>query len=264
VVFSNIWISCGVAATTYVGMKIGIVPFDFLYCLIAGFATLFAYNIQRIFKLQEVISVPSQRHIWIEKNKQIILALSVFGAIAGISLSIFTFSLNAVFSSIPFILLVLLYAYSIGKFKALRELPFAKILIISAVWAWTIAVLPVINQGESLQLDNWYYVVFMFLFVFALCIPFDIRDIENDRSKIKTLPVVLGQSNAIMIALFILSACLYIAFYFKWLELEAVVVLSSIIILWSNKERKELFYTGLIDGMFLLLWVLYKVLAVFS
>jgi 4-hydroxybenzoate polyprenyltransferase len=262
VVFSNIWISLGVGATTYVGMKKGIVPFDIQYCLIAGLATLFAYNIQRIFKLEDGILIPSERHIWIEKNRNIILVLSIFGGTAGLLFSIYTLTFNSVICSVPFLLLVLLYAYSIGKLKALRELPFAKITIISAVWTWTIAVLPVVNKGIHLDIVNWWYILFIFLFVFALCIPFDIRDIDNDKSKIKTLPIVIGKKNAIFVSLTILAACLYIAFYFNWLELEALVVISSLLVILSNKKRSELFYTGLLDGMFLLLYVIYRLYAV--
>jgi 4-hydroxybenzoate polyprenyltransferase len=190
------------------------------------------------------------------------LVLSIFGGTAGLSFSIYTLTFNSVICSVPFLLLVLLYAYSIGKLKALRELPFAKITIISAVWTWTIAVLPVVNKGIRLDIINWWYIFFIFLFVFALCIPFDIRDIENDKRKIKTLPIVIGKKNAIFVSLAILTICLYIAFYFNWLELEALVVISSLLVILSNKKRSELFYTGLLDGMFLLLYVIYRLYAV--
>mgnify|MGYP000285845633 CR=1 FL=1 len=98
------------------------------------------------------------------------------------------------------------------------------------------------------------FIFLMVLFVFAITIPFDIRDLQLDDLSQRTIPQVIGIEKSITLAnvLLFLGAVLgwvcvaYSAAAFTGLLMS--YVLTSIILSFVKKETKELYYSGLIDG----------------
>ncbi len=101
---------------------------------------------------------------------------------------------------LPLVLLTLAYEFpAIPGFGGLRlrQVPYLKIFLIAGVWAATTVVLPVIHAGHQVPVGSTLLLVLeRFLFVFAITIPFDLRDRIYDRSQgLKTLPHKLGAAN---------------------------------------------------------------------
>jgi 4-hydroxybenzoate polyprenyltransferase len=95
-------------------------------------------------------------------------------------------------------------------------------------------------------------------FIFAITIPFDIRDLALDQgAKVDTLPGIWGIKSAKKIALTALLLMLFFVIYNavqgtytmgNTLALLLSVAISAVLILGSNPQRHDYYYTGLLDG----------------
>lgn len=252
-VFSNIWVSCSVFSFTLYTHLLFDISKGFEYSLLAGFTTLFAYNFQRLLKLHNYNEHKSYRHHWIEENQKTILALTYVSALLSFTLAYRVLTLATILYSIPFILFVLLYAYSSDRIKAIREIPFTKNIIIAIVWTWVIAAMPLLLNNFQITYFEFTYIALVFLLVFALCIPFDIRDIKLDEGKVRTIATQYGIKTARAISEVILITLGMVAFYFTFYNIGLVAYISVIVVLNTKKNTNELYYTGLIDGLFMLI-----------
>ncbi len=103
-------------------------------------------------------------------------------------------------------------------------------------------------------------------FIFAITIPFDIRDLELDQEKeVATLPGRLGIQRAKKVAYAALGLMLFAA---TWntiyghyslgvaLGLLLSAVLSGLLIYGADAKRHDYYYTGLLDGTMILQAVL--------
>jgi 4-hydroxybenzoate polyprenyltransferase len=103
-----------------------------------------------------------------------------------------------------------------------------------------------ISQNIALHL------IARFLFVFAITIPFDIRDLKYDTQNLRTIPLFFGALKSRFIAVFSLFICGVIAI-FQHLEkalifpnLLALIFLyfvSSIFIAKSDESRGEMYFS---------------------
>lgn len=112
---------------------------------------------------------------------------------------------------VPAVVLMLAYGWPFlpipPRFR-LRRRPYWKIFLIAAVWAWVGLVLPLVESGlgslRGLPLMHWSLALPLlgrFLFVLAITLPFDIRDIEVDRVlRVQTLPAWLGARKSIQLS----------------------------------------------------------------
>jgi 4-hydroxybenzoate polyprenyltransferase len=151
-----------------------------------------------------------------------------------------------------------------GKRRKIKDYGFLKIVTLSLLWTLVTVWFPV----NTMHVDNWlFFLVFIkrFIFMFVLCLLFDLRDIEIDREeRINTLPVKLGKaacyrlSYALLILLLLLSVVQYI--YIPQLSFLVAVVISLLITFWvieqTKKNNSDIIYLAGIDGMMLLQAVL--------
>ncbi len=181
----------------------------------------------------------------------------------GLALLICTYQLFFFKESIFIFLLpcaIVTFAYSIpviGKNnkKKFRDYYLLKLPLLSFVWAFSTVIIPLAEQ--NIDLLSPFVVKQMlcrFLFMFALCVPFEIRDMEIDKLyKVKTFPIVLGRSFTIKTGIIFLlleillhhsmdlSSKIIVA-----LDLSSVIAITWIIIL--KKQRGEYFYKLFVDG----------------
>jgi 1,4-dihydroxy-2-naphthoate octaprenyltransferase len=88
------------------------------------------------------------------------------------------------------------------SFTALRSLPGLKLLLISASWTYLTFVIPQLLQNATFDAAFAGEVFFRTLFIAAITLPFDMRDIEVDNAKMYTLPQLIGKEKALNLALF--------------------------------------------------------------
>ena len=176
------------------------------------------------------------------------------------------------------ILLLLLMAipallYSIPLFSKgnkkirLRELLFFKMPLLAFVWAFSTVVIPAVNEGVAMTSPP---LIFLFLsrffFIFALCIPFEVRDIEFDRkNKTLTIPVVYGAfaTRFIGVVAVLIEICIhhflsfekYISYNIVW-ALDVTSIAAMLWIIYENKLSGKYFYKFLVDGTMIIRYII--------
>ena len=250
-VYSNIWISLGASLLTLLSFKvIGFAP-NIDYVLFVFFCTLFSYNFQRVSRLKTIAKYSPNS--WVVENStiaKVLLFLSFIGAI------VFVPIFEAPFSLIWLVILaVISVGYSYGK---LRDLPYVKILLISTSWAIASGIIPAIvleNQPTFVFLTSFGWV---FCYILAITIPFDIRDIGIDEERKKTIPQWVGTKNSKIIALVFL--CLSAFCFGSLVEIPALIgylvscLVAGVLIIKSSSLKPDLFFSLGIDGHLIFLF----------
>lgn len=184
----------------------------------------------------------------------------------------FNFSVSLFISLIPMGILALGYSIPVipgsGQNIGLREIPGLKIFLIAFLVSCVTVFLPVIStNGEVNFKDSEILFIFFqrFFFLFAVCLPFDIRDMAYDIIKgTKTLPVLLGEKKSKMMAFASLLFCLA----FSILHVSAgdlqlahasgifVSLLISAVILMKVSQKSSAYYFSFIVECLLILQTL--------
>jgi 4-hydroxybenzoate polyprenyltransferase len=267
--YSNVFMSlCAVAQALVTLQLIGAKPTYPLLILLFT-STLFIYNISIFLSKPKR---PSRSHFrrvrWFFNYYKAMVVITVACAISLIPL----FFLISIQSRILLILLsVLSVGYSLPIFKSgdkrygLRNVPGIKSLMITTVWVMSSVVLPIF-EAEKWQLvhisftDEGLLIAKRFLFIFALTIPFDIRDLFQDaRAGTKTIPVMFGERNAYLFCQALLAGYLVLLFLLKgngfnhdFFALSLTAVLMGWLIFKSEWEKDEYYYFFYMDGVLIL------------
>jgi 4-hydroxybenzoate polyprenyltransferase len=260
ILFSSIFIaSCAVALCIETNILLGL-PLNQIsfYCFVFG-ATLAQYNLHYLVKTVAVEK--SERLAWSQRNKSLHFILLIIGSLL-ILFSFFSFHLK------HFIILICLggisFLYSFpflpfGSKKRIKDYGSLKILTITFLWTLVTVWFPV----NSMPFDTglfWLVFAKRFIFMFVLCLLFDMRDIEIDgKEKINTLAVKLGQKKSYFLAYF--SLVLFVAFsvaqyyylpqsaYLIAMLISALATLMTIEL--TKKSNSDYVYLAGIDGMML-------------
>ena len=220
------------------------------------FATIFTYNFQRIVRVGKL-----QSHVrtdWLKKNKFLIYLIMIIGAV----MSLYLFSDFKTNTQIAIIFSgILSVSYPFG----LRKIPFSKIFIISLVWTTSTMLLLVLEENSiPLNINTYLHLICRFLFVFAICIPFDIRDIKYDNIKLKTIPIIVGVSKSKLISFISLFSIVIISIVQFWnykLSIEFLIaiilscIVSSIFISKSDEKKSDFFFSFWIESLSILLYL---------
>lgn len=265
--FSNIFIAlCAIAqgALTYLLLdaQINVYLLVFLGC-----STLFLYNLSMLLSrpLNPERS-PFRRVRWIFNHYNWIAGLSALALVALLPLTlhlhwrtIVTFALTGLLAlsyNLPFLQFN-------GSKAGLRAIPGAKLFIIAAVWALSCVYVPIVDlQSNGFDVPASASVILLikrFMFVVAITIPFDIRDLFQDQQyQLKTIPVLLGEKGALIFCQILLGAYITLLFifsnpiyYYTW-ALALVTLLTGWVIFKSRWQRNEYYYFLFLDGTLLL------------
>lgn len=270
-VYSNVWIAlCAgcVVLQTEILLK---AETTWVLPLFGFFSTVFLYNYQRAVKLRgkPSYSIPG-RNTWLVKNRTAIFYWALLGGMATLIIMMFLNIRDLAVLAIPGGL-SFLYVLNVFRLKgrkaALRDLPYLKVYLIALSWTALSVWLPI--SYHDMDFLSWQIMALMsvekFLFILAITIPFDIRDLKYDDRLQKTIPQLLGANGArkLSAALAIASLGCSIGMWFlgvydlvALLSLGTSIVFTVVILLLVAESRKELFFTGLVDGTIALQFVL--------
>lgn len=273
--YSNIFVSiCGVALTHLTYLLLNLPKAKNAPVLLLVFcATYFTYNIQRIVRLnyQELIGKNIGIRLgWIVRNRSFLLSSSLLALLISIICLFFLETINLI-ALTPLAILSILYVTPFipfnGKILSLRKLPFVKIFIISIVWSFVTVLFPYINEHgvHNFSNHNFQWVLLgRFIFIFAITIPFDIRDLKFDQDReITTIPSTIGRKPAVVLSELLLIAYAFII-YWQYNQLHQLstdqftalmysISISMIIIAFSIRRRPELYYSFLVEGTMIIL-----------
>lgn len=204
------------------------------------FATILSYNYIRLTRIEHI---KIWLYEWIKNQKVGILVVSLISFI-GCFYILFSIQLNAIIILIPFAFLTTLYVLPpiISKKINLRNLPTIKIFLIAFSWAGITVLFPLIQNGIYSDKVLWLFLQ-RFLFVIALTLPFDIRDVRYDSETLKTLPIWLGIKNAKLLGLVFLGLSLVIAFFYiktnhLWIDLFVAFCLGFLLLKSSTNQHR--------------------------
>lgn len=167
------------------------------------------------------------------------------------------------FEIIPLLLLAgivsLIYVVPFRK-KSLREIAYLKSPLIAFVWTIIIIAFPWVNE-YGISSTIFPELLAYFYYFGALTIAFDIRDLEHDFSTQKTTPQVVGITRTkVFSGVLILLFILIIAIFNENMRYNIVFyggsLLSLLLILGINKQRKEGYY-ALIDASMMVIGLSY-------
>lgn len=159
--------------------------------------------------------------------------------------------------------------FSIGDHKfGLRNIPGLKSFLITLVWTLSCVLLPVLEaQDQHLSDISTRNITIMiakrFLLIGALTVPFDIRDLFQDKQLgLKTIPVAWGEKNAYLFCQFLLAGFVVLLFLFRnngfsadFFALTLTAILTGWLIFRSKWEKNEYYYFFYLDGVLILQYV---------
>ncbi len=249
-VYGNLWIALSVSnysflAASWLGERLSIYHLILVFC-----ATLLMYNFQRLFKLFKGIHHP--RIQWMEKNLFLVYGLISLGLLfcAISAFKIFDFS-QAYYIDFAVLAMVgsvsLLYAFPfIRKKTSLRDIPFLKIHLIAISWALVSSVFILNNTNNSLLV-----LLEKYLFVLAITIPFDIRDISIDEPQKKTIPQLLGVKYARILSVFLLICSWFVCHQnsFPYYSVDFMYLVAILLCSLARPNKSDYFFSFLIDGI---------------
>jgi hypothetical protein len=263
VFYSNLFISlCAVLMSfeTFILLDIK-VSFDSAFPLIPiiFLSTLFVYNLD-LFHTNH--SAPgfghSVRQTWRLRNIKKIRFVNVSLAVLIILLSFFSSSASLIFFVHLAVISVAYYlSFEIGsaKFSSLRSIPFLKAFIITYVWTASTVLLPALKNGRDLLHDHEVLMVFAerYLFLFALAIIFDIRDMKSDNKNILTIPGAIGSFKTKVISFCLLALNIsLIMMHYEDIRILAPLILSGLLtgvfIYKAKAFSGEYYFLGVLDG----------------
>lgn len=269
--FSNVFIACCAVAQGLVTYYLLKLPPDTYVLTFLFFATLTLYNLSMLLaKPKNPEKLPYKRVKWIFSHYRLTISITLISALCLIPLGLLYLSFQAkvLMSFIGFIAI----AYNIpfltinNKKISLRNLPGIKLFLIAFVWSFSSVLLPIIeletNYGIPIALSEVVLLVAKrFLFICAITIPFDIRDLYQDKLyALKTIPVMLGEKKAWIFCQLLLIAYLILLFLFaKSVDLNTIglaltMIITSWLIFKSNLKRNEYYYFLFLDGTMILQW----------
>jgi len=216
------------------------------------FSTIVSYNAIRFINIDKIRGAASA---WIRSHKTELLALNLISLI-GLAITTYLLSLRALLVLFPFVLATSLYIspFKIWKLN-LRDVPGLKLFLISFTWAGITVLFPIVQN--ELEISKNIVLLFLerFLFVLAITIPFDIRDIDYDSPKIFTLPQVLGIRKSKIIGVISVFLFLMIGYYrlgefdTSFFVIFIVAILSSVLIGLSGKSQSNYFSSFWVEGI---------------
>lgn len=271
--FSNLFIAiCGVAQAMVTYHLLKVQPDKYILALIF-FATLAMYNFSMVMsKPKHPEKSPFKRVRWIFSHYRMTISMTLISVLCLIPLGLFYLSIEAKFLMAFTALTAVAYNFPFltlnQKKIGLRNIPGIKLFLIAIVWSVSCVLLPIveIENHHALSIsssDTLLLVAKRFLFIAAITVPFDIRDLFQDKLyELKTIPVMLGEKKAYIFCQFLLLGFLALLLLFKQSTTADIIAatltlgLTGWLIFKSNIQKNEYYYFGYLDGTMILQYLM--------
>lgn len=270
--FSNVFIAlCALAQGLVTYQLLDVKPAKYVLGLLF-FATLAQYNFSILLsKPAEPKKSLFKRVRWIFSHNRLMITITIISVLSIIPLFLF---LSVPAQILLLFLGIISISYNLPIFTlhdrkfGLRNIPGIKLFLIATVWSLSTVLLPIleIERIAGLSVTSRETVLLVakrFLLIAAITIPFDIRDLFEDRSSaLKTIPVMLGEKKAYIFCQALLAGYLILLFLFNtdldasFLALTVTALLAGWLILRSDFVKNEYYYFLYLDGILILQYLL--------
>ncbi|MCD2260461.1 UbiA prenyltransferase family protein [Psychroserpens luteolus] len=185
-------------------------------------------------------------------------AIQVFSLFSFIALVYYVFKLEkqtliyvSLFGVMTFLYAIPLVPKKIflDKQQNLRSISGLKIYIIALVWAGVTVFLPLLNNEYPISYDVIITTIQRFLFVIALMLPFEIRDLVYDSLKLSTIPQRIGILKTKLLG-FVLLILFFILEFFKdemnqdRLLIHIIITIVTLVMVLFARENQNKYYSA--------------------
>lgn len=265
IVYSNIYIGIAAFSQTYLFYISNNIRPDFSYLAFVFFGTIICYLFAVGYPKKSEAIINNPRINWMNKNATIVHPLMISCIIFSIY---YFFKLENKILILIFSIISLCYNISaeIIGFKGLRNIAYLKVFLISFVWVIVCNLIPSINSINNIDLNQYMLMLSKFIWIIALTLPFDVRDIYNDSSqKIQTIPIKLGAKKTLFLSIILFSFSILLHYLFDQNQSNLIShVISSIIgillVLKIMKHDSEKDYLLFLDGLLIFQLLIYCVI----
>lgn len=261
--YSNIFISVCVCCFTWQTALFFEVEALYVWhlSLVNTIATFILYNLQRLYHATQ--SQTDARSEWVQKHRRLLFTMILLAGSISLKSVLFFWELHKSVLVLYVVLAVFSLSYFLPPLK-LRRYGRLKPFLIAFVYA-SCCILPVyLTLKDSLSEKHLFYFIAQFVWITAVCTPFDIRDMDADRERsIVTFPVRYGVKGAIYLG-FALVLLYSLLMYFYKSEpnvappLALIAISTALIIGFSSPKRTLYYFSLLTDGLILfqfMVWV---------
>lgn len=259
---------CASSLTALTFEVVSDVSLQFPYISLIGVSTAALYSAHRVIGLRKLTHVITfDRYTIIRKYKQHIwlyciiwIALTAWFFLPLINLKFILWLLPGGSIALAYILPLL------SQGRRLRDLGWIKIILIGWSWSWLTAFLPAYYFGEAPLPISILIGIERMIFILAITIPFEIRDLTIDKSVgLVTMPSKFGMKWTMRIGLIfcavIIILSLVIAYHFLDSAYVVGMSLTCILVAWILKKSiavtDDYFFSGVTDGTMILAVVFY-------
>ncbi|WP_293298445.1 hypothetical protein [Pedobacter sp. UBA4863] len=271
--FSNLFIAvCAVAQALVTYHLLNAQPSNYVLAFVFC-STLLVYNLSMLLsKPKEPQKSPFKRVRWIFSHHRLTISITLIAILCIIPLGLLYLSFEAkllmAFIGIISIAYNLPFLSINNKKIGLRNIPGIKLFLISFVWAISCVLLPIVELESTHQIvvplsETVLLIAKRFLFICAITVPFDIRDLFQDKLyELKTIPVMLGEKKAWIFCQALLVAYLVLLILFtQTINIDVIgigltILLTGWLIFKSNIKRNEYYYFFYLDGTMLLQYLI--------
>ena len=203
----------------------------------------------------------TEKETWNISNKKIHLVLFVTGLIGS---AVFTFLLLEHWFWLAITAFVT-FLYSAPKipipvFSYLKRIAIGKTIFLAFAWMHVTTLLPMVMTLKTLNSPQVWFLVNRFFYIYAICILFDYRDVEEDRrTGIRSLITYLNEKGIDSLfwgSIFIVIVSLgLLVGYFSLGEIVALLiplVILSLLYYPSKKNTSDYMYYFILDGLMML------------
>jgi len=266
--YGNFWIAFAAAflcwQTCFLltgNLNLGLLPYFVFTATISLYATHRLVSLARLKsgQWQERFRVIAKDKAWIA------LYAAFFGSLSAF---LFFFVPRAIQWSLclPALISILYVVPVIKGGKRIRDIHYLKIFLIALVWAWITVYLPAKSLHLHHQLSTYLLFLERFFFIFAITLPFDVRDLLlDDAQAVKTLPGVIGiRASRVLgaILLLIASVLACLSFYYAIYEIGQLMALlvsfgvAYYFLHFARPDKPDYYFTAYLDGTMILQFLL--------
>ncbi len=257
---------CGLALTFETYLLANLDP-DWRVLLLVFLATLFLYNLDNLLPYKTAqVQLLSERKKWLIAYRKFLKRIVFISGAAALILFILLLPQIPFTFILPVFLVSILYSLPVLKGRQgwfpLRDVPFLKVFLIAGVWAAITVWLPLLVAGKGISFSaEGLLILRRFLFIFALTLLFDIRDIQKDAlANTLTFPVKFGTVFTKILSVAALLVFMGLVFFqetgaIRW-ALEASAIISGLVVLATTEKRPDHFFALFADGMMMVQFLL--------
>ncbi|WP_346236473.1 hypothetical protein ABDK00_015340 [Niabella insulamsoli] len=268
IVFSNIFIAlCAVAMAGYTThiFSLGFPPPHFAGFLF--FSTLASYSIHW-YLTDETTEITASRTYWLTRHKWV---HALFFLVSSVGCSYFLLKeLNYIKWILPAALLTLMYTapkFPFRPFIALRKFILGKTILLALMWTYITSVLPFFIIEQPWKPAYMLFFINRFSLILPICILFDLRDKDHDKSiGVKTFVTLLpNQKIKPFFNIFVVLNLISILLMHAWTPFSLVdnfillipTVLTFLLYAHATKTKNDYLFYFILDGLMALSPILY-------